>query len=165
MGNQPVYVRPITGVGVDAANGKVLQGIGSAEELTQLMRHSLRLHALPVIADEAQAAYTLACEIGHLGYSPVEGKEETVRYEARLVCQLYDRQRQLAVWERTLDRDYAHRELFSSMGNLPENPYKHERRLFQYCVVPLWDAMSGSVWAVFEAQEPPPTQAAAEERE
>lgn len=153
-GQQPLYVGPISGKGVDAANQLgVLEGVGSSAELTILMEHSLRLHGLQIVPVKEQAMYTLDCSVSRLGQEQQTGTPPAFLYEAELTCTLFDQERNVKVWERKLDRDYTYTEVINTMGHLPQNPFKHERRLFQYCIVPLWDAMSGSVWAVFTAHE------------
>ena len=132
-------------------------GVPTAAVLSVLLIKHLHVNGINAVlepAAEATAQYTLSCSVPELGFGERTGFPTERRYRAELLCTLRDGQTHDALWTRRLKQDYDQAVLLDLLPNLPEEPHKHDRILFRECIVPLWDTMAASVWAVVASRKP-----------
>ena len=131
------------------------QGLPTAAVLSALLIKHLQVNGVNAILEQADAPtakYSLSCTVPTLGYSLQE--HPTGRnYEAELTCVLKDEEAQRVVWRRSFSQKYEEQDILDLMTKLPPQPHKHERVLFNECIIPLWDAMASSAGAVVVSRE------------
>ena len=131
------------------------QGLPTAAVLSALLIKHLQVNGVNAILEQAEAPtakYSLSCTVPKLGYD-LQAHPAGRRYEAELSCVLKDEEAQRVVWTRSFSQKYEEQDLFDLMTKLPPQPYKHERVLFNECIIPLWDAMASSAGAVVVSRE------------
>ena len=131
------------------------QGLPTAAVLSALLIKHLQVNGVNAIleaADAPTAKYSLGCTVPKLGYN-LQDHPTGRRYEAELSCVLKDEEAQQVVWRRSFSQKYEEQDIFDLMTKLPPQPYKHERVLFNECIIPLWDAMASSAGAVVVSRE------------
>lgn len=133
------------------------EGISTPAVLTALFikhLHATGVNAVLEQAEEATAPYSMQCAVPKLGYTQKSGYPEQFDYQAELVCTLTDTVGHQTVWKRSLQQRYETTALFNMLSKIPEQPNQHDRIIYKECIVPLWDAMAGSVRTVLTSRQP-----------
>jgi hypothetical protein len=141
------------------------QGLPTDAVLSALFVKYLHVNGINAVLErpeEMTARYTVGCSVPQLGYDITEGFPKARHYRAEISCQVKDAQSQAVVWERKLAQRYDETVVLDMMTKLPDQPHRHDRTLYQECIVPLWDAMASSVSTVVASRQALPDAPAAD---